>query len=144
MLYTFVIVLHIVASIFLIAVILLQAGRGGGLADSFGGSQMQSLFGTKSANVLTKMTTVCAILFIITCLTLALISSHRSKSLVEKVRLPEARSVVDFDASNGETKTKESDVDANVGEKVHGGSPRPAPHLAPEEAQGGANETGTE
>lgn len=87
--YAVIIVIHIVASIFLIAVILLQAGRGGGLSDSFGGSQMQSLFGTKSANVLTKLTAVCAILFILTCISLAIISSHRSKSLMDKVGFSE-------------------------------------------------------
>lgn len=87
--YTVLIIIHVIVSIFLIAVILLQAGRGGGLADSFGGSQMQNLFGTKSTTVLTKMTAGCAIMFIITCLTLALISSHRSKSVMEKFAIPD-------------------------------------------------------
>ena len=87
--YTVLIIIHVVVSIFLIAVILLQAGRGGGLADSFGGSQMQNLFGTKSTTVLTKMTAGCAIMFIITCLSLAIISSHRSKSLIDKFAIPD-------------------------------------------------------
>lgn len=86
--YGVVIVIHVMASIFLIMVILLQAGKGGGLADSFGGSQMQNLFGTKSTTVLTKLTTGCAVLFIITCLSLAIISSHRSRSLVDKINIP--------------------------------------------------------
>jgi preprotein translocase subunit SecG len=86
--YTFLIVIHIIASLFLIAVILLQAGRGGGLADSLGGSQVQSLFGTKSTNVLTKLTTICATLFILTCLSLAIISGNKAKSVIEKVRIP--------------------------------------------------------
>ncbi|MBU1887845.1 MAG: preprotein translocase subunit SecG [Candidatus Omnitrophica bacterium] len=88
--YAFFVTIHVIASLFLIAVILLQAGRGGGLSDTFGGSQMQNLFGTKSVNVLTRMTTISAALFIITCLALALISSHRNKSLVDNVKLPEA------------------------------------------------------
>ena len=87
--YTVLIVIHVIVSIFLIAVILLQAGRGGGLADSFGGSQMQNLFGTKSTTVLAKMTAGCAIMFIITCLSLAIISSHRSKSLIDKFAIPD-------------------------------------------------------
>jgi len=81
----------------LIGVILLQAGRGGGLADSFGGSQMQSLFGTKSTTVLTRMTTVCAVVFILSCLSLAIISSRRSKSLVERVDTPVATETVEVD-----------------------------------------------
>lgn len=88
--YIFLIIVHVIASIFLIAVILLQAGRGGGLADSFGGAQMQSLFGTKSTTVLTKLTTICATLFIITCLSLAIASSRRSRSVVDKVQIPRA------------------------------------------------------
>jgi hypothetical protein len=38
--YATVIVIHVIISLFLIAVILLQAGKGGGLSDTFGGSQM--------------------------------------------------------------------------------------------------------
>lgn len=90
--YALLVVIHVIVSIFLIAVILLQAGRGGGLADTFGGSQMQSLFGTKSTTVLTRLTTICAVAFIITCLSLAFISSQRSKSLMEKVKIPEPES----------------------------------------------------
>ena len=87
--YATVIVIHVVVSLFLIAVILLQAGKGGGLSDTFGGSQMQNLFGTKSANVLTKLTAVCAIGFIATCITLAVLSSHQAKSIVDNVRIPQ-------------------------------------------------------
>ncbi len=87
--YAVLIIIHVIVSIFLIAVILLQAGRGGGLADSFGGSQMQNLFGTKSTTVLTKMTAGCAIMFIITCLSLAIISSNRSKSVIDKFAIPD-------------------------------------------------------
>lgn len=84
----FLIVVHVIVSIFLIVVILFQAGRGGGLADTFGGSQLQSLFGTKSASILTRLTTICAAVFILTCLSIAIISSHRARSLVEKVDIP--------------------------------------------------------
>ena len=87
--YPVLIVIHVVISLFLIAVILLQAGKGGGLSDTFGGSQMQNLFGTKSTSVLTKLTAVCAIGFIVTCISLALISSHRARSVVDNVRIPQ-------------------------------------------------------
>lgn len=89
--YTIVIVIHIVISLFLIAVILLQAGKGGGLADTFGGSQMQNMFGTKSTSVLTKLTAVCAIGFVATCITLAVLSSHQARSLVDNVKVPQAQ-----------------------------------------------------
>lgn len=87
--YIFIVIIHIIISIFLIAVILLQAGRGGGLADSLGGTQMQNLFGTQTKNVLTRLTTICAGLFIITCLSLAMISSQKSKSIVDKISVPQ-------------------------------------------------------
>ncbi len=83
--FIFIVTIHIIVSLFLIAVILLQAGRGGGLAEAFGSSEVEKIFGTKSTTILTRLTTICAVIFIFTCLTLALISAHRSRSLVEKV-----------------------------------------------------------
>jgi len=88
--YTFLIIFHVIAAFVLIGVILLQAGRGGGLADSLGGSQLQSMFGTKSATVLTRLTTVCAIVFLFTCLSLAILSSHKARSIVDKADIPKA------------------------------------------------------
>ncbi len=87
--YSILIVIHVIISLFLIAVILLQAGKGGGVADTFGGSQMQNMFGTKSTTVLTKLTAVCAIGFIVTCISLAIISSHKARSIVDNVRIPQ-------------------------------------------------------
>ena len=45
MLYGLVITIHVIVSLVLRAVILLQAGRGGGLSESFGGSQTQTVRG---------------------------------------------------------------------------------------------------
>ncbi|MDP2921121.1 MAG: preprotein translocase subunit SecG [Candidatus Omnitrophota bacterium] len=87
--YSILIVVHVIISLFLIAVILLQAGKGGGLSDTFGGSQMQNLFGTKSTTVLTKLTAVCAIGFIITCVTLAVMAGHKTRSILDNVKIPQ-------------------------------------------------------
>ncbi|MDD5173717.1 MAG: preprotein translocase subunit SecG, partial [Candidatus Omnitrophica bacterium] len=43
MLYGLVITIHVIVSLVLISVILLQAGRGGGLSESFGGSSTQTI-----------------------------------------------------------------------------------------------------
>jgi len=51
--------------IFLILVILLQRGRGGGLAGAFGGLGGQSAFGTKAGDVFTKITVVIAVAWVI-------------------------------------------------------------------------------
>lgn len=83
-LYGLVIVVHVIVSIVLIAVILLQAGRGGGLSESFGGSSTQTIFGTKTSVFLTKATAASAIIYIITCLTLAVMTGHRGRSLVSR------------------------------------------------------------
>ena len=80
----FVVILHIFVSLVLILVILLQAGKGGGLSESFGGASQQ-LFGTKSSTFLNRATAVCAILFLVTCLSLGVLSSHGRKSLMETV-----------------------------------------------------------
>lgn len=84
MLYGLVMVIHVIVSLVLIFVILLQAGRGGGLSESFGGSSTQTIFGTKTSVFLTRATTVSAIVYILTCLTLGVMTSHRGRSLVAR------------------------------------------------------------
>ncbi len=81
--YTFLMVLHVFVSMVLILVILMQAGRGGGVSEMFGGSSTQTIFGTSAAKFLTKATAACAILFIVTSLSLAVLSSRRSRSLMK-------------------------------------------------------------
>ena len=85
--YIFLIIIHVVASLILIAVILLQAGRGGGLSEMFGGSSTQTIFGTSAATFLKKATTVSAIVFLSTSLVLAIYSSRRSKSIMERAKI---------------------------------------------------------
>lgn len=81
--YTFFMIVHIFASMVLILVILMQAGRGGGVSEVFGGSSTRTIFGTSVTNFLMRATAVCAVLFIITSLSLAVLSSRRSQSLME-------------------------------------------------------------
>ena len=88
------IVVHVVICFILIAVILLQAGRGQGLAGpSFTAGSVQSLFGTRAADFLTKATTVAAILFLFTCIGLDVIETQKSKSLFERRRMSPVASV---------------------------------------------------
>lgn len=89
--FIFLIVVHVIVSIFLIMVILLQAGRGEGLAESFGGGSVQTIFGTKTSAFLARATTTCAVIFILTSLVLDLLASKQGKSVVEK----EAPSIMD-------------------------------------------------
>ena len=84
MLYGLVIAVHVIVSLILIAVILLQAGRGGGLSETFGGSQTQTILGTKTSVFLKRATTVAAVLYILVCLLLGVMTSHRGRSLVAR------------------------------------------------------------
>jgi preprotein translocase subunit SecG len=78
-LYYLIIFLHIVACLFLIAVVLLQQGKGQDLASAFGGGGTQTAFGPRgSATVLSRATTILAGVFMVTSLTLSLMRPTRS------------------------------------------------------------------
>ena len=85
MLYPLILTVHLIACFILIAVILLQAGRGGGLSD-MGSGAAQSVLGTRGASLLTRATTACAVIFMLTSLSLAILSAQRGRSLMEGVR----------------------------------------------------------
>jgi preprotein translocase subunit SecG len=80
---TFIVIVHIIVSIAMILVILLQTGKGSDIGAIFGGSS-QTLFGASGpTNFLSKMTAGAAILFMITSLFLAYFAgSGASKSLM--------------------------------------------------------------
>ena len=84
--YLFLIIVHVIVCMVLILVVLLQAGRGGGMSEMIGGGQPQSLFGTQTNVFMTRATEVCAVLFMVTSLSLGVLSTQRGKSLVEKQR----------------------------------------------------------
>ena len=84
---TSIVVIHILVSVVLIALVLVQTGRGTGIAAVFGaGGMSQSLFGIRTGTFLTRLTTVLAIIFMLTSLSLAMLSSRSGKSLVERVK----------------------------------------------------------
>jgi preprotein translocase subunit SecG len=60
--------LLVFSSLFLIALVLIQRGRGGGLAGAFGGMGGQSAFGTKAGDVFTRITVVVAACWILLCI----------------------------------------------------------------------------
>ncbi|MFA5116475.1 MAG: preprotein translocase subunit SecG [Candidatus Omnitrophota bacterium] len=79
--FTLIVIVHVIACILLIALIMVQRGHGGGLVESF--SDFESMFGTKTNAFLTRSTTVLSVIFIGTCLSLAVFSARQSKSLME-------------------------------------------------------------
>jgi len=76
-----VVCIHVIVCLVLIIVILLQAGRGQGLTGASFGGNVQSLFGTKASSFLTKATSVCAVLFLFTCIGLNIYEVQKSRSL---------------------------------------------------------------
>ena len=70
----FVVVLHIMVCLFLVGVVLLQQGRSADLAGAFGGQGSETAFGPRAAaNVLTRLTTWSAVIFMITSITLTVL-----------------------------------------------------------------------
>ena len=75
----FVLTIHIIVSLMLVAIILLQQGSSADLAGAFGGQGSQTAFGPrKSANALTRLTAWGAAVFMITSLTLTVMLSRSS------------------------------------------------------------------
>ena len=90
-----IVTLHVLASLVLILVVLLQSGKAGDLASTFGSTGTQTAFGARgAATFLTKATTVSAVLFMFTSLSLAVLYTRgTTQSAIETVELPEAAPV---------------------------------------------------
>ncbi len=107
-------IVHIVVSIGLILVVLLQTGKGADMGAVFGGSS-STIFGSSGAgNFLTRLTTGMAIVFMITSLTLGYFSGRRSSTSI-------------FDTRTG----TEQSVPPSPGPAAPGATPQPAPPAAP-------------
>lgn len=87
MAYYLILTLHLVVCLILIAVVLLQSGKGADLAGAFGGGGSQTAFGARGAGTfLSKLTTACAIIFMMTSLGLAVLyNKQTSGSVMEGV-----------------------------------------------------------
>jgi preprotein translocase subunit SecG len=84
---------HILVSVLMIMIILLQTGKGAEMGAAFGGGYSQTLFGSAGpVGFLNKLTTVIAVVFMLTSLSLAFLAAHppTTKSLVDEVPQQEA------------------------------------------------------
>lgn len=81
--YTLLIILHVFVSVAIIAIVLLQAGKGADIGSAFGGGASQTVFGSMGApTVLGKITTGVAIVFMLTSFTLAMLASRKASSIM--------------------------------------------------------------
>ena len=89
---TFFLIIHILVCFILIAIVLLQSGKGAELGAAFGGSS-HTLFGSRgAATFLNKLTTIAAVVFMLTSFTLAVLTA-KGGSIVKKVPVTEEKSM---------------------------------------------------
>ena len=75
----FITALHILTCLALVAIVLLQHGKGADIGAAFGGGSSNTVFGARGAgNFLTKLTTGCVIVFMTTSVTLAYFSGPKT------------------------------------------------------------------
>lgn len=90
---TLLLVIHIIVCFFLISVVLLQSGKGAEMGAAFGGSS-QTLFGSRgAATFLSKLTTISAVVFMVTSLLLAIVTS-KSTSVVKQAPVAEEQTTL--------------------------------------------------
>jgi len=99
------IIIHVIVCLALILIVLLQTGKGADIGAAFGGGSSNTLFGSTGASTfLSKATAGAAIVFMLTSLTLAYLSSHRTTTSV----------VTDMPPAAVETKAPEASPSAGA------------------------------
>src|SRR5512133_3322862 len=91
MAYTLLTIVHVLVCLFLIVVVLLQSGKAADLAGAFGGMGSQTAFGPRgSATLLSKATTVSAVVFMISSMALSIMATRAGGGTVGKTVLDQA------------------------------------------------------
>jgi preprotein translocase subunit SecG len=81
--FIFVVVIHVIVSLIIIGMVLLQAGKGADIGSAFGGSGSQAVFGSMGTpTVLGKITTVVAVIFMVTSFSLAVLAHKKASTIM--------------------------------------------------------------
>ncbi len=89
---TFLIIIHLLTCFFLIAVVLLQSGKGAEIGAAFGGSS-QTIFGSRgAATFLNKLTTIAAIIFMLSSLTLTIVTT-KTTSIIKTAPVEQKKAI---------------------------------------------------
>ena len=131
--YLFLISLHVLVSLMLVTVVLMQAGKGGGLAGAFGGpgGAGQSFFGGQGAvSFLSKATVALGVVFFISSITLAMMTAQRQS----------APSLIQQEAQQGQVAPPPAATPTQGAPA--GGAPAGTPAGTPDGAAGDAQGTG--
>ncbi|MBN2516665.1 MAG: preprotein translocase subunit SecG [Deltaproteobacteria bacterium] len=111
----FIIIVHIVISLLLIFIVLLQTGKGSDMGAAFGGSS-QTIFGSSGPmTFLGKMTTLIATVFMLTSLWLAYFAVHKTPSVIETSPIPGVEKTIPADQSNAKDVNKTGAPSAEAG-----------------------------
>jgi len=125
--YTFVTILYVFVCLFLILVVLLQSGKGGGLGSAFGGGTSQQIFGGAGAgNLLTRLTAGFAFAFMAMSVWLAFLSSSGDQALDRAVREQTA-------AQEVAAETEAEEAEAAAAAEAEADDAEEAPEAAPED-----------
>jgi preprotein translocase subunit SecG len=78
-------IVHVLMCFAIIAIVLLQSGKGADIGSAFGGAGSQAVFGSMGTpTLLGKITTVVAIVFTLTSFSLALLGGERASSVIRE------------------------------------------------------------
>jgi len=117
----FILIIHVIVCVLLVISILMQAGRGGGLTETF--QSAESMFGTQTNVFMVRLTTILAVIFLSTSLILAFNSSKVDQSLMANKKL------LSTVTKPAESKTKEPEPEVQV--KVESPKPMAPPETVP-------------
>jgi preprotein translocase subunit SecG len=133
--YVFIIILHVIVSFIMVGVILLQAGKGAEMGAAFGGSS-QTIFGSRGPGTfLSKMTAAAAAIFMITSLSLSVLSKGRFMSTsvldLKKREAPAATAPAETPAATSPAPTEQAPTKGQEGPPAPNSPPVSAPKSAP-------------
>lgn len=113
---TVVTILHIIMCLILIAIVLLQTGKGASMGAAFGGASNTLFGGAGPASFLNKITTIAAVVFMLTSFTLAILSNRGTTSSTvldatqtQQEQPMEQSTPTSEEKSSGDEKPKEED-----------------------------------
>ncbi|MDX1650388.1 MAG: preprotein translocase subunit SecG [Myxococcota bacterium] len=136
----FLTVLHVIVCLLLIAVVLLQRGKGAEIGAVFGGGGSSTVFGSRGAgNFLTRLTTGAAIVFMFTSLTLAYFARDSAESTLFEEETPAAQQGSPFEEAGEPAPAEEPAADASPFEEVPAPAPAQPDAEASAEAEGGGS-----
>jgi len=130
-LFYLIVFLHVIACLFLIAVVLLQQGKGQDLASAFGGGGTQTAFGPRgSATVLSRATTILAAVFVVTSLALSIVRP-RASGVLDQVAEPAAAASPAAGAAPPTTTPASANTPASAPAEAPVPPPTPGPAASP-------------